>query len=751
MKHLELEDASEWPRDGARHRVLLVSLNVPGYYSLPARILALMAARSDDLRRRYDVRYAEWEQDEGVRIRLNPPPGGTRDTILPLAERITAWQPDIIGFSVNIWNRNSSFRLAAALKERLPDVCLLAGGQEMTGSLVDYLALAPPLDYIVDGEGEVPFCQFLENWGPSTRRVRDPSAVSGLRYRDGAENRLTREAEILPDLDAVPSAVLAGLVPISHKNKLGVLVEGTRGCPFRCSFCFEGARRCKVRMASLERIAREVEAMAARGATSFHMMDPILCNSQPDRLRAISELFKEIGRKYARAYVSVEAYGDQITDEVAQYLGEIAMVDVGLQSTNPETIKAIHRPYKPDRFRQGVERLRRTRATTNLYLISGLPYETMLSFLEGLRFTLDQQPTRLFLNELCLLNGTELRERAEEYDYVFDPDPPYRVKSSRWMSFREMALVNSLSQAVSRAYSLSARSISFTLPWMDKPAGEGGATLRIDLAGACTWGCDGCASAGEGAPKADIKALAGQLDVTADQDVELIAGDGLPLQDVLHLAAQIHFCGAARIRLVTPMTFFAEADTVKALVNCGVWHYRTFVDLRNKPLRMDDLRYDAAFTRAMEDLKKLNVTFRLQRRGEIRPFVEVVFLTGDKTIEELWEVVRYIGQSSSVVALPDLRTPDSVAWLDHPDSGYEDTVRSRFWIKLTEPAMRHVLRDTSKLDEVIGHLKLLGLVCSESEQPPCRSRGTGFRPESAEKRRRTGGRPPAPAQREYHG
>ena len=100
---------------------------------------------------------------------------------------------------------------------------------------------------------------------------------------------------------------------------------------------------------------------------------------------------------------------------LARCLKNCAIVDVGLQSAHPPTVQAIRRPWQPGRFAEGLALLRSSGVPFNLYLICGLPEETLATFLRGILRILEERPTRIFCNELCLLNGTELRDRALEY------------------------------------------------------------------------------------------------------------------------------------------------------------------------------------------------------------------------------------------------------------------------------------------------------------------------------------------------
>ena len=248
MRNLDFNRLTDPARltGGPQARVLFVGINSPGYYSLAIRNLAMVATQTAELRKRFQVFYVEWD-------RSDPPK--------PWLERIIAWRPHILCPSLNIWNRDRVISFCSAMKQALPDTVVLTGGQEVTNSVVDYLKQVPAFDYIIDGEGEIPVQQFLAAWDPDAGRLADHYAVSGLRFRNNGSVDFTGPADIVATLDDIPSPNLAGIVPIQEKRTLGVLIEGSRSCPFRCSYCFEGAKTEKVRSASFAKLEKEIEYM----------------------------------------------------------------------------------------------------------------------------------------------------------------------------------------------------------------------------------------------------------------------------------------------------------------------------------------------------------------------------------------------------------------------------------------------------------------------------------------------------------
>lgn len=433
---MNLLDANAGFRQGAL-RAVLVSFSVPGYYSIPVRQLALLAARDPQTAERWDVKYAEWDN------RIDP-----ETDLAPLLDA----GADLIGFSVNIWNLQLVQTVCARLKKEQPSLRILCGGQEVTRSVRDDLRQNPAWDYIIDGEGEAAFLQFLNAWDEDRGDLADPAVVSGLLYRDAAGGETRRAGGSPPEtgLEELPSVILADMVPARQRNRLGAMIEGARGCPCKCTFCFEGDCNRRVRYAAVSTIEEEARFMLQKGSRMIHLLDPIVAGHDLERTRAVMDVFDRLYAEFRDMRVSVEAYAERLSPESIALLGKPCMtLDIGLQSLNPDTLKAIRRPFVRDRFIDGITALNRTPACINIYLICGLPFETPQSYLQGIRETAALNPGQLFLNELVLLNGTELRRQADSGDwgYVYKRKPPYNVCQNRWIPARAMCALNAFSRA----------------------------------------------------------------------------------------------------------------------------------------------------------------------------------------------------------------------------------------------------------------------------------------------------------------
>jgi radical SAM superfamily enzyme YgiQ (UPF0313 family) len=631
-----------------------------------------------------------------------------------LVECVLSWQPKIIGFSMNIWNRNICKKLAEDIKKAFPQITIICGGQEVTNSVIDYLSIITPFDYIIDGEGEIPFCQFLEAWEP-VNGLKDPTRVSGLRYREHGRTQFTGSSEIVTSLDHVPSPVLAGLVPTHQQNLLGVMLEGSRGCPFRCSFCFEGGKNCKVRTAPIGRIAQEAKFMANRGAHYYHILDPILCNSSIDRLQKLSSVFRELRKQNPKTVVSVEAYAHHITDEVAKCLQSFLIIDLGLQTINPKTLRAIHRPYKLEKFRLGLAKLKNTTSTVNLYLICGLPYETAKSFLSGIRFVLNEKPTRVFFNELLLLNGTELRIRAKEYGYQFNSDPPYQVYQSNWMSRREMNIVRLVSKLVEKHYNLSFRSFYVNAPWLSHNVPLSSSKKKLFLSSPCSLNCKKC-SIKNFAGKIQWKERIQSLMNSNLEELEVICGANICSDRLIRAIAPLQLTGINRLRIISALQLFVNKELLEKLANLGFWHVKTFV----RPCPGRDKTQNSLIDKDLfAGLQNLRHLIKLTGYASFRPFSEVVVYPENLTASEYLDLICSVGEyQPSIITVPDYcRSNDE--WISMLTEAFNIGLSSGFWVKMAKRVARQALGNIREKNAVMEHLNALGFISHQGPQSPC--------------------------------
>lgn len=482
-------------------KIALVAISMRRYYSLALPYLKLIAREDKEIRDRvefnlFDASYKdrpgmlhrpslkdrlgiigrEIKKISGPRDFLAFIKGNLRNTqwVMSLYNFLMLWilffkiiflRPEIIGFSCSIWNINESLKLAKATKILLPKTLIVFGGQEVTMSTEPLLEKWPWVDVIVDGEGEGPFPEILKV-ALKTKSGEKPDfgGVNGLSYRNNGKVVSTNPRNPVPDLNAIPSPYLKNhfsqkQLKLFGSSALGVMIEATRGCPFRCAFCFEAVKFTKSRKFSLERVADEVRYLKNNGVSKFHILDPILCNASPTRLARLKEIFLENFGSSDNFHMSAEIYAEYITDKNLEYMDIFTTFDVGLQSINQEVLGALARKVDFPKFVRGVNLLKQLEKQINVYLIAGLPGESYLSFLQSMKFVVAVKPTLMFINQLCVLSGSPLRKDVAKYGIEYEPTPPYHMTKSDTLSEDDLERLMVFSESFIKEFNTSVKAV----------------------------------------------------------------------------------------------------------------------------------------------------------------------------------------------------------------------------------------------------------------------------------------------------
>ena len=321
----------------------------------------------------------------------------------------------LAGFTTYLWNLERSLWLARELKGRRPRTRVLFGGPEIVAGRP--LLASPAVDAFVLGEGEAAFLQVLDDLAAGRTLARL------YQSRQPAE------------LGELPNPYLCGALEARPDRPM--YVETMRGCPYRCSYCFYGKHYPTVRSYPADRLAPLFALAQGAGVPELYFMDPSF-NAAPgleERLRHIAALNR------TGIPLHTEIRLESVTPRIAALLCEagFATVEVGLQSTNPQALRAIRRHWSRDRFLRGAERLRRLGVGVRIGIILGLPFDGLGELEATLGFLSDHGLSeRLEVYPLSLLPGTELRERAEDLGIRFMDLPPYWVLSTNRLEQAEL-------------------------------------------------------------------------------------------------------------------------------------------------------------------------------------------------------------------------------------------------------------------------------------------------------------------------
>jgi radical SAM superfamily enzyme YgiQ (UPF0313 family) len=355
-------------------------------------------------------------------------------------------KPDLLGVSVYIWNREMTLALCSKLKRGMPELVIVLGGPEVSFDSEERLKNNPELDAIVVGEGEETFTELVRALG-SGENVEGLKAVPGLAYRSKPGIVTTPPRPVIVNLDETASPYQGdGVRPADWeelKNRT-VYLEGSRGCPNTCQYCLSSVQP-RVRYFSWERVRKDLDALVANGVTQVKFVDRTF-NSSPERAQVLWEYLLEQydqNASWRKTRFHFEIGADRLTPKNLELLQQVPQgyfqFEIGVQSTNPATRKAIRRSMDWEHLQRNVVTLREwNNIHLHLDLIAGLPHESYQRFRDSFNDVYRLRPHRLQLGFLKLLKGSGLRESAADYGYQYSPHPPYEVLESGDLSFREI-------------------------------------------------------------------------------------------------------------------------------------------------------------------------------------------------------------------------------------------------------------------------------------------------------------------------
>ncbi|HCI24142.1 MAG TPA: B12-binding domain-containing radical SAM protein [Lachnospiraceae bacterium] len=422
-------------------RVLLIAVNAKYIHSNPA-VYSLRAYAQAALGNQPEV---------GIEI--------AEYTINQNTENILAdiyrHRPDIAAFSCYIWNWNTIQELLPELPKLLPDTKLWLGGPEVSFHAEKILAQYTQLTGIMVGEGEETFTQLVRFYHAPKGQLQD---IPGLVLPQGR----TQPRE-LTDMSKLPF-LYEDLG--KFQNRI-IYYESQRGCPFRCAYCLSAIDK-SVRLRDIETVKKELQYFLDHKVSQVKFIDRTFnCNAA--HALAIWRYLLENDNGVTNFHFEIAA--DLMTEEELEVLKQmrpgLIQLEIGVQSTNEQTLHAINRYMSLEHLRQVVDKIHSFHNIhQHLDLIAGLPYEDYDSFVTSFNDVYAMRPQQLQLGFLKVLKGSPIEEKAEEYGIVYNSRPPYEVLYSRWIPYDDVLRLKGIEEMVELYY--NSCQFTHTLPVLEK-------------------------------------------------------------------------------------------------------------------------------------------------------------------------------------------------------------------------------------------------------------------------------------------
>lgn len=355
-----------------------------------------------------------------------------RDDIL---KDIYLEQPDVVCFSCYIWNISFVRELVPDLKKILPQVEFWAGGPEVSYDAVEFLKKNPAFLGVMVGEGEETFHELAGYY--IERKPETLSEIRGVAFRDENKDRNivhTGWRELM-DLSKVPFAY-SNLT--EFKNRI-IYYESSRGCPFSCSYCLSSIDK-KLRFRDIELVKKELQFFIDNKVPQVKFVDRTF-NCKHDHAMEIWRYITEHDNGITNFHFEISA--DLLRAEELALMKTmrpgLIQLEIGVQSTNPQTIKAIRRTMDFEKLKRIVEQIHSFgNIHQHLDLIAGLPYEGYDSFHKSFCDVYALHPEQFQLGFLKVLKGSHMMEMTGEYQILYKDREPYEVLSTAWLTYGEI-------------------------------------------------------------------------------------------------------------------------------------------------------------------------------------------------------------------------------------------------------------------------------------------------------------------------
>ena len=372
-------------------------------------------------------------------------------------------KPDVLAISCYIWNISMVEALIEDIHAVMPQLPIWLGGPEVSFHPDKIIQRFPFLAGIMIGEGEQTFVELLQGYCNADKGATpDFSQTAGIYTKDG----YTAERECM-DLNEIPF-FYSDLTEFTNRI---MYYESSRGCPFRCKYCLSSIDK-KVRFRDISLVKEELQFFLDHKVPQVKFIDRTF-NAKHEHAMAIWTYILEHDNGVTNFHFEISA--DLLTEEEIALLARmrkgLVQLEIGVQSTNVETIHAIKRTMDLDKLSHAVARVN---AAENIHqhldLIAGLPYEDYGTFHKSFNDVYRMRPEQLQLGFLKVLKGSMMEEQAEEYGIGYRKQAPYEVLYTKWLSYAEVIRLKQIEEMVELFY--NSGQFSHTMAYLEKVVGD---------------------------------------------------------------------------------------------------------------------------------------------------------------------------------------------------------------------------------------------------------------------------------------
>lgn len=376
---------------------------------------------------------------------------------------------EVIAFSCYIWNVREVLSIAKELSKTAPNTRIWLGGPEVSYDSVQRMEANPFVEGIMQGEGERTFYELVKAWTGGMNKIGEGcTGIPGIIYRNGEGRICQNPAAPLMDLDNIPF-IYSDLS--KFQNRI-LYYETSRGCPFSCSYCLSSIDKT-VRFRSLSLVEKELQFFLDNRVSQVKFIDRTFNCNRKHALAIWDYIVKhDNGVTNFHFEVGADLIGEEELALFRKMRPGLIQLEIGLQSTNPDTIQEIRRVMDIEKLKQNMLAIK---AFGNIHqhldLIAGLPYEDFDTFKVSFQEAYSMQPDQLQLGFLKVLKGSYIEEWADNYGLIYQDSQPYEVLCTRWISYDEILTLKQVEEMVEVYYNSGQfqNVLAYLIPMFETP------------------------------------------------------------------------------------------------------------------------------------------------------------------------------------------------------------------------------------------------------------------------------------------
>lgn len=369
--------------------------------------------------------------------------------ILNIVDEIYREKADILLFSCYIWNISWVCQIVSTLRKIAPHTTIVLGGPEVSYHAQAFLAAHPAVDAIMVGEGEGIFPQLMCHYAAPY----DPAcAIAGIQ---GVVHRTA--SGIVQNPDAPPFDMASLPFPYADLNTLHdriLYFESSRGCPFGCSYCLSSVGGNGVRFLPLSTTFAYLSTFLERRVRQVKFVDRTF-NCNKAHALAIWKFLHEHDNGVTNFHFEISAHllDRETLDFLRTVRPEQFQLEVGVQSTNPQTIDQIGRSTDTQKLLDICAEIDRYgNIHQHLDLIAGLPHEDIASFAQSFNQVFAMRPQQLQLGFLKILKGSRMEREVQQHGMTYNDLPPFEILGTKWLSYDDILRLKGVESMVEQYY-----------------------------------------------------------------------------------------------------------------------------------------------------------------------------------------------------------------------------------------------------------------------------------------------------------